>query len=176
MDSPRYLLARELADQFAALPGIIAISLGGSTTGGLDDDHSDIDLDCFVESEPPVAARRAIIASRARTLEIDNRFFGTGDEWIEAASGCAIDLAYFQRQWIADELERVLVRHIPALGYTTCFWYTIQHALSLHDPNGWLAALQEQARQPYPEPLRQAIIAHNRPVLRQNQSSYLLRF
>ncbi|HTE18437.1 MAG TPA: DUF4037 domain-containing protein, partial [Armatimonadota bacterium] len=41
------------------------------------------------------------------------------------------------------------------------------------DSNGWYGRLQDGARQPYPEALKQAIIAKNHPILRRTLSSYL---
>jgi hypothetical protein len=43
----------------------------------------------------------------------------------------------------------------------------------LFDRNGWFAAQQKTANQPYPEELRRAIVAENYPILRNTQSSYL---
>jgi hypothetical protein len=43
----------------------------------------------------------------------------------------------------------------------------------LFDRKGWFAGLQQRAMQDYPEPLVQAIIAQNYPVLRQIPPSYL---
>ncbi|MFY0575419.1 hypothetical protein ACN28S_14555 [Cystobacter fuscus] len=43
----------------------------------------------------------------------------------------------------------------------------------LFDRTGWLTRLQQQARVPYPEPLRRAIVEKNHPVLRRKLASYL---
>jgi hypothetical protein len=43
---------------------------------------------------------------------------------------------------------------------------------SLYDRDGWFRKLQDKAKQPYPEPLRRAIVAKNYPILRKNISSY----
>jgi hypothetical protein len=70
------------------------------------------------------------------------------------------------------QINRVLCDHQASLGYTTCFWYTIQHSQVLHDPRGWYQALQDQCQQDYPEALRHNIIALNHPVLRNIIPSY----
>src|SRR5258705_11487213 len=72
-----------------------------------------------------------------------------------------------------DQLDRVLVRHQASMGYTTCFWHTIRMSQVLFDRSHWFARLQQQAAQPYPEPLVKAIIAANYPVLRQIAPSYV---
>jgi len=76
-------------------------------------------------------------------------------------------------QWLEDQLDRVLVRHEASVGYSTCFWYNVLTSQMLFDRSGWYSALQQRAQQPYPEPLRLAIIGKNFPILRQTLSSFL---
>jgi hypothetical protein len=71
-----------------------------------------------------------------------------------------------------EQVGGVLVHHRASAGYSTCFWYTVRNSTLLHDPTGWFARLQERAAAPYPEPLRQAIVAMNHPILRDALSSY----
>ena len=71
-----------------------------------------------------------------------------------------------------DQLRRVQVDHQASLGYSTCFWYTLQHSQILYDPNGWFTNLQDAGKVEYPEPLRASIIALNHPVLREIIPSY----
>jgi hypothetical protein len=99
-------------------------------------------------------------------------FWGPGDEWFDAASGIEVDIVYFDTRWMEDQIRRVLLDRQPSMGYSTCFWYTVKNSQVFHDPNGWFAGLEELCRQPYPEALRQNIIAHNHPVLRQVIPSY----
>jgi hypothetical protein len=172
MTDSHFQLAKQIAFLLSALPGISAISIGGSVAGSSHDTASDIDLHVFCESDPPIDMRREIISPRTSRMEIGNTFFGAGDEWIEQDTGQRIDIMYFQKNWIKEQLDRVLKYYQPSLGYTTCFLYTIQQAISLIDPSGWLAGLQSYANQPYPEQLRKAIISFNHPVLRNNISSY----
>ncbi len=162
-------LARHLAQQFGVLPQVTAVALGGSAAAGCADEASDLDLYVYTLAEVPVSFRRSLAAPDA---EIDNRFWETGDEWRDAATGAAIDVMYRSPEWIQQQLDRVLVRHEASLGYTTCFWYNVLHSEPLFDPRGWFAALQERARSPYPPELQRAIVAKNHPVLRRNQSSY----
>jgi catechol 2,3-dioxygenase-like lactoylglutathione lyase family enzyme len=79
---------------------------------------------------------------------------------------------YRSPEWIESQLDRVLVQHEAAIGYTTCFWFNILHSTPLVDPKGWYRQLQERARVAYPENLRRAIVTKNWPILRRNQSSY----
>lgn len=165
-------LAREWAERFATFEQVQAVALGGSWVTGRADPRSDLDLVVYASPPPPAEARRSLIVPTATRAEIDNSFFGTGDEWIDI-SGRGIDAAYWSPEWIEDQMERVLVRFEASLGYTTSFLHTVRNSRVLFDRTGWLARLQERARSAYPEPLRQAIVAKNHPVLRRKLSSYL---
>jgi nucleotidyltransferase-like protein len=165
-------LAREWAARFATFEQVRAVALGGSSVTGFADPLSDLDLVVYASPPPPAEARRALILPTARRAEIDNSFFGTGDEWIDQ-SGQGVDVVYWSPEWMEDQLERVFVRFEASLGYTTSFWHTLRNSRVLFDRTGWLTRLQEQARVPYPEPLRRAIVEKNHPVLRRKLASYL---
>jgi hypothetical protein len=166
------VLAREWAERFATFEQVRAVALGGSTAAEVADSLSDLDLYVYASPPPPAEARRALIVPTARRAEIDNTFFGTGDEWIDV-SGRGVDAMYWSPEWIEDQVERVLVRFEASLGYTTSFWHTVRRSRVLFDRTGWFSWLQERARRPYPEELRRAIVAKNHPVLRSKLSSYM---
>jgi hypothetical protein len=171
---PALALARRLGAAFADVHDVEAVALGGSHANLVADAGSDIDVYVYVPGGEIAIARRAEIAAGARgAAEIDNRFFETGDEWIDDATGIAVDVMYRDPRWIEDQLDRVLVRHQASTGYSTAFWHNIVRSTALFDRSGWYAALVERSRAPYPEPLRRAIIAKNHPLLRRTRSSYL---
>lgn len=163
-----------LVAQFAALPQVAAIALGGSRCSGAADAASDIDIYIYTRGAIALAERQAIQAATggASVANMGMTFWGDGDEWIDAASGVGIDLIYFDAAWMKDQLGRVLDQHLPQGGYTTCFWRTVREGQIVFDRDGWLPRLQQHSQQAYPEPLRRAIIAHNYPVLRHTISSY----
>ena len=53
-------------------------------------------------------------------------FWGPGDEWFDAETGIEVDIVYFGAQWMEDQIKRVVLDHQASLGYSTCFWYTVQ--------------------------------------------------
>lgn len=175
-DSNHYQLARDLADRFAVLPQVEAVALGGSRGSGpgATDHASDIDLYVYTRGEIPLAVREQMVADTGgatqKNLALD--YWGAGDEWLNAPTGIEADICYFDAQWMQTQIARVLDDYQPALGYTTCFCYTMRQSIVFHDPRGWFHALQEKCRGEYPEPLRQNIIRHNHPVLRGIIPSY----
>jgi catechol 2,3-dioxygenase-like lactoylglutathione lyase family enzyme len=163
-------MIHRLAESFGQHPAVLAVALSGSRGAGSNDGESDFDLYVYAVSELPLDFRRAIAASP--DAEIDNRYWEPGDEWVDQASGARVDVMYRSPAWIEDQLDRVLVRHEPSIGYSTCFWYNILRSEPLFDPRGWYAGLQARARVPYPGQLKRSIIGKNYPLLRRNQSSY----
>jgi hypothetical protein len=163
-------LTERLCEQFAALPQVEAVALGGSRgrdSAGIDS-HSDIDLYVYTHADIALDTRRSIVqrvggASRA---DLGMAYWGPSDGWFDAASGIEIDVVFFDADWMAQTLERVIQRHEADMGYTTCFWHTVRQSQSLFDRSGWFAGLQQQCAVPYPEPLRQKILALNHPLLR----------
>lgn len=166
-------LAQAVAECFALLPQVEAVALGGSRVATLADEQSDLDLYVYVREEIPACVRAEIARSRTERTEINNRFWETGDEWVDADTGLHVDIMYRFPAWIEHQLDRVLVRHEASVGYSTCFWWNVKTSSSLFDRHGWLASLKARAEQPYPEPLVRAIVAKNHPILRKNLSSYL---
>jgi hypothetical protein len=163
----------EIARRLGAMDGVIAVALGGSVATGLADARSDVDLYVYSPTPPPLPLRAELARDYDPAPELDNQAFGPGDEWTDVATGLAVDLIYWSPVWIEEQLSRVLGAHLPSVGYSTCFWRTVLHSAPLVDPTGWFAALQATARRPYPEALRRAIVANNRPLLRDARSSLL---
>jgi len=165
-------LARRVVAGFAELPGVVAVALGGSLAAGTADAGSDVDLYVYAPVAIPLPVRAAV-AGDAAARELDLSPWEPGDAWRDAASGRWIDVMYRTPAWIEDQLDRVLVRHEASLGYSTAFWHNVLTSAPLFDRDGWFARLQATADQPYPEALRRAIIATNRPLLRERTFSFL---
>lgn len=178
MSTPHHASAEtravELARLFAAFPQVHAVALGGSQSSGTSDAESDLDLYVYTDGAIPQADLLALIeqaggATRADILP----YWGGVNMWIDAATGITVDVIVFGAEWMEEQVARVMERHEPGMGYSTCFCRTVQQGRVLHDPRGWYGALQARSAQPYPESLRHNIVAHNYPVLRAIMSSYL---
>jgi GNAT superfamily N-acetyltransferase/predicted nucleotidyltransferase len=172
MKSARFL-ARDIARQYGALPQVEAVALAGSHIAGTTDDRSDIDLYVYSRAEISIDARAAIATAQAASAEIDNRFWEPGDEWVDVRTSIHVDVIFRSVEWIEEQLDRVLRFHQASVGYSTCLWHNVLGSQALYDRDGWFADLQRRARQPYPEGLRQAILAKNYPILRRSMSSYI---
>jgi hypothetical protein len=175
-------LVQRVSGLFAELPQVAAIALSGSQGGqGKDptpiDSASDIDLYVYTTKDIPSEVRLALMerAGGARRASMGLNFWGPGDEWFDAETGIEVDMIYFDTHWMEDQIKRVVLDHQPSLGYSTCLWYTVRQSQVYDDPDGWFGGLRGICLRPYPEALRQNIIAHNYPVLREIIPSYFFQ-
>ncbi|MCU0736083.1 MAG: DUF4037 domain-containing protein [Methylotetracoccus sp.] len=162
-----------IAGRFAGLPYVEAVVLSGSRTRRVDDGHSDFDLYVYTRQQVPVDWRWELARPHGSKIAIDNRYWENGDDWIDTRTGREVDIMYRSPEWIEEQIERLLVHHEASTGYSTCFWHNVLSAQILYDRDGWFERLQERAHQPYPEPLRRAIVVKNHPILRTTNSSFL---
>ena len=168
--------ASPVAGALAALPGVLAVALGGSEAAGTADRASDLDLYVYSDVPVPLSARQAVAERLAEPGgEVGNDLWEPGDEWTHAESGVAVDVMFRTRAWIEEQLDRVLVRHEPSLGYSTCFWHNVRSSRALIDRDAWYAGLQAKAACPYPDRLRTRIVRKNYRVLRDMRSSYAVQ-
>jgi predicted nucleotidyltransferase len=166
-------LLTELAAEFSALPEVTAVVMAGSKGSGVSDSRSDLDVCVYAEPEPSTAWRADLARRLGSRASIDNHFWEPGDEWVAQRTGGVVDVMYRAPRWIEEQIDRVMVRHEASVGYSTCFLYNVLHSVSLYDRSGWFASLHARASQPYPDPLRRAVVAKNHPILRRTLSSYL---
>ncbi len=126
----------------------------------------------FVESEISLSIRTQLAEHFDSAPEINNTWWGPGDEWEDQSTGTAVNIIYWKKDPFLRQLREVIEGHRPSLGYSTSFWFTIAHATPLFDRDGWFAEMQRLAAAPYPDELRRAIVRFNHPLLRSTRSSY----
>ncbi|MCY6354616.1 DUF4037 domain-containing protein [Clostridium sp. ZS2-4] len=165
-------IIHEIVSKFKNFKQVEGITLAGSVAFKTEDENSDIDIDVYINNELPPSEREKIAREFSDCIEIDNQFWGTGDEWKLRNSVKDIDIIYLDMQWIKDYLERVIDRCDAVVGYSTCFWHNVINSRIIYDKNGELSKLQERYTVPYPNKLKENIIAKNYPVLRNNMSAY----
>jgi len=127
-------LARKLATAYSCLEHVRAVALGGSHASGMAPDAiSDLDLYVYRDGELSMSGRRRIASDHSTEIEVGNTYWEDGDEWIAREPTVRVDVTFRHVPWIEGELERVLGRHEPRLGYSTCILYSIQNCVMLHD-------------------------------------------
>jgi predicted nucleotidyltransferase len=160
--------------RMAGAPTVAAIALVGSQASGTASPGSDFDI--FVYTDGDLHELRWQVtdefADPVTWQSVHEYSFGDGDVWRFKDGNTWIDLMYWTTAWGEDQLDRVLVRHEAAMGYSTAFWRSIRDAHPLYERDGWHAKLQRVARQAYPEELRHNIIRLNHRYLREHPFSY----
>lgn len=172
-DANIQVLLDEITAEFAALPQVSAVVLSGSRESKFSDNRSDIDLYVYAEPEPSIALRSELGKRLGYQARIGNHFWEPGDEWVASRTGTVVDIMYRSPAWITAQLDHVWLRHVASVGYSTCFVHNVLHSQPLYDRHSWFAMLRAKVQQPYPEPLRRAIIAKNHPILRVVLGSYV---
>jgi Domain of unknown function (DUF4037)/Nucleotidyltransferase domain len=161
-----------LASQVSKLPHVEAVILGGSSSTGMIDEHSDHDLFVYTRQAIEPALREAILKPRAVRLELQRDFWEWEDTWIEQ-DGTKFEIMYRGCGHAEQEVETRLCRCEASVGYTTCVVHTLAHGHVLVDRNGWFKSLQQRVlTTSYPEELSRAVVAKNFPVLGPIISSY----
>ena len=171
MNTQQMQIANRLSDRFSQLPEVEAVAVAGSIAAGHGSPTSDIDLYVYPTKPIPAEVRLQIGREFSDDVQLVD-FWSDGLEWNDPATNIPVDVIFFLTDWMQEQIDRVLVRHEAWLGYTTCFWHTVRVSQILFDRNGWFAKLQEQANQPYPDVLVNAIVSQNFPPLRDVYSSY----
>jgi predicted nucleotidyltransferase len=172
MHEPHLAIARRVALRFSQLPEVEAVCVAGSQMTHTASQTSDIDLFIYLRISLSAETRVAIALEFAQIVELVD-FWGPGVEWNDPDTGVHVDTIYFTTDWTENQIDRVLIRHEAALGYTTALWHTVRISHILFDRDDWFAALQRHAMQDYPMSLVKAIVAMNYPILRKISSSYL---
>ena len=160
-------MARAVASNFAHLPEVEAVALGGSQTTGRAGPHSDIDLYVYYSrGEVPLEARAALIHTRASHAELDNPYWETEDYWVERESGVKVETIYRGTLEMSARIEELFEGKGIHMGYTTVPLHGVRTSENLFDRHGWFASLQARAEAPYPDLLARAIIDKNFALLR----------
>jgi predicted nucleotidyltransferase len=166
-------LAERVATRLGEVPGVVAVTLGGSWARGEADAASDVDLGLYY-----LADRRPSVATlNDLAQELDDRHpatagteFGAWGAWMDGGAWLTIEGR--RVDWLFRDVGRVATVVADCLaGRVACTYQPghphafhahvyageVHHARILHDPERALAALQAQTV-PYPAALREAVV------------------
>jgi len=157
---------------FQQFEEVDAITLGGSRASGNHDADSDYDLYVYLNSDLRVEKRRNALSRTCTKLEIDLQYWDPEDDGV-LNDGTPIEICYRSIDETCRSLSNTLEKHIAQCGYTTVLCDSVLRSKILYDPKGLYADLIKRFTIPYPEELRQNIIATNRAVLDGIMQSYI---
>ncbi len=172
MQTPDPLLER-LSPVLAAVPGVIALVLGGSRASGAAHSSSDYDLGLYFREDAGLDVGRLLEAAKglvddpsaAAVTEVGG--WGpwiVGGGWLSVA-GKKIDLLYRPIESVAKVIRdcregRVVIDYQPGHphGFCSAIWMgEVAVCRVLHDPQGVIAGLKAMTA-PYPDKLQEALI------------------
>ena len=164
-------MVEKLFEELAALPQVEAIALGGSRAGTAFDEKSDYDVYVYCTAEIADNVRQTILTKYCSYIELGNHYWELEDN-CTLKNGIDIDILYRDLDGIVAEVASVVEHFIARNGYTTCLWHNIKMCKIVFDRNGRLAAAKKRFDIPYPEQLRQNIIARNMNLLHGTMPAY----
>lgn len=164
-----------LADQLAAVPGVVGVMLGGSRARGDEQPDSDVDLGLYYRPPLDTGALRSLARSVATARadqgpDPDVTEPGGWGPWVDGGGWMTIDK--MPVDWIYRDVDRVRRSVELALGGKFDFHFQVGHpfgvpdfayageialGLLLADPTGEFGRLKQQL-EPYPAVLGQAIV------------------
>lgn len=89
------MVVYQIVNEFKKLEEVVAITLAGSCASGRKDNYSDIDIDIITIKDISLEKRRAIVNKFSDLIEINNKFWGTSDEFLLRNSSVQVDITYF---------------------------------------------------------------------------------
>ena len=166
------MIVYQIVNEFKRLDEVVAITLAGSCASGRKDIYSDIDIDIIINKDIPVEKREIIAKKFSDIIEINNNFWGSSDEFVLRNSSIQVDIAYFEFNWLKDQLSNIVDNYNASLGYTTCFWHNVINSVIVYDKINSFKELQEKYKIEYPIELKKNIINKNYPILKNKFSAY----
>lgn len=157
---------QQIVAAMAGLPGIVAMSLGGSAGAGLADAQSDLDIHVYWReplAAPQQRAARLAGYADAGSVEVDVRFWGLEDHL--RVGGRDAELIYVHLGDLLAEVERAYGEGLGAEGFATAQLFYVASGRPFYDPEGALAALRERLAA-YPEPTRRRLLESHPALLR----------
>lgn len=160
------LLSR-LVPAVAAISGVAALSLGGSSGSKLSDQESDLDV--YVFWTPPLAdlperERQLATVADPGSLHIDIHSWGLEDHL--HVGGARIELIYTHLGDLHAHIVRAYAEGLRDEGYTTSLLHTVANGPLLHDPDDVLATMQARLHNEFPDPTRRFVLRYHPPLLR----------
>lgn len=154
----------KLFEALGTLSQVEAIALGGSRATGRNDETSDYDVYVYLTGSIDEIQRSTLLDPYCQYMEIGNSFWELEDD-VTLKNGIDMDIIYRDMRDFENAVSSVVTDCTPWSGYTTCMWHNLITSKIVLDKNGKLRALQEKYRIPYPQKLKENIVAHNLKLL-----------
>lgn len=147
-----------MAEAATGIPGVVAVSLGGSHATGLADAASDIDLHVYWRGElPPGPQRAAVLAAipDPGTTIREETAWGPEDHLV--VDGRPAELVYVDLDDVIRQVERARTVGLDDEGFATAVLHSVASGIVLEDGGGELAAARATLAD-YPEATHRRLV------------------
>lgn len=166
------MIVYQLVNEYREISEILAITLAGSGASGRKDQFSDIDINIIVSEDVDIQQRQKVIKKFSDFVEIKDISFGVGEEFVLRSSNTHVDISYLNIEEVKEKLRQVVDECQANLGYSTCFWNSVQKGFVVFDRGGEYSDIRKKYNVPYPTKLRDNILSKNYIMLKGSLSSY----
>lgn len=161
----------EFINDFSGINGIQAIVLGGSRTTKCSDIKSDYDFYAYSENKIDQKIRKEIFSKYCDNYEINNSYWELEDNG-KLKSGVCFQIIYRNLIDFIKIIANVVENHNTCNGFTTCLWHNLLNSEILFDKDNIFKKTKERFSIPYPQKLKENIIARNMALLSESMESY----
>lgn len=162
----------ETVKQLSDLEQVESIAVAGSFSRQATDKYSDIDIYVYLDNDIEPEIRMNIYNScNFKDLELNMQFWDSCDAGC-TTSGTKFEIIFWNKEWIKEEVDSVMIDHNAKTGYTTAFVYTIVNSIVIYDMKHWFEDMQKKCNNSYPEELVNNILKKNYPLLKDQSCSY----
>jgi hypothetical protein len=154
-------VAARIARVVGEIPGVLAISLGGSVGSGFADEASDLDFHVFWEAPlaPPAEreAHLAMVADAGSVIARPGEASWALEDWF-SVEGRLVELIYVAWRDVEADVTSAYDHGLSDEEFTTARLHNYARGRVLHDPTGVLRAVRDRLNRAYPENTRELLL------------------
>lgn len=165
-------MVQDIFNEFAKIPQVRSIAVGGSRAVKRNDEFSDYDVYVYAAEPVSLETRRDLLEPYCDSMVLDNHYREHEDVCI-MQDGTELNIVYRDLDVFLAGIARVVEQYEPLDGCTTGMWYSLLTGRIAYDKGGLLVAAKEKYTVPYPQQLKQNIISHHMNLIKYGIPSYI---
>lgn len=166
-------MIQDIFNEYAKLPQVRSIAVGGSRAIKKNDAFSDYDVYVYSTEAIAVEERRRILEKQCSSMVLDNHYREHEDICILDDDSSELNIIYRNLDEFLTEIDQVAVHFEPRNGCTTGLWHNLLLGRIAYDKGGLLAAAKEKYDIPYPQELKNNIISYHMNLIKYGMPSYI---
>lgn len=165
-------MVQDIFNEFAKIPQVRSIAVGGSRAIKRNDEFSDYDVYVYATETIPIGQRRDILENYCSSIALDNHYREHEDVCI-MEDGTQLNIVYRELGEFLEGIVRVVEEYEPLDRCTTSMWHSLLTGRIAYDKGGLLAEAKETYALPYPQKLKDNIISHHMNLIKYGIPSFM---